>query len=287
MPTPRVILITGTSSGIGLATALAFARQGDHVYATLRNPAKSGPLRERAGAEGLRVDLLTLDVQDAASITQAVGQIIARHGRIDVLVNNAGAGYLGTTEQTNMTDLRRTFDINFFGTWQVTQVVLPHMRAARSGHIISVTSIGGLIGQPFNDAYCAAKFAVEGMMESLAPVMARFGVSVVLVEPGAVQTEFVANVGVSLGEEGSRSGQPSGPYDALLTSYLSAAGAAYAGAQTADEVAAVITAIAAEAQPHLRYQTSESIRGLTALKYVDPTGDSVVRLTGSRLPEPG
>ncbi|MGI8748610.1 MAG: SDR family oxidoreductase, partial [Deinococcus sp.] len=212
MSTKRVVLISGTSSGIGLASALAFARNGDRVYASMRDPGRSGPLLERARSEGLKLELLALDVQDEASIGRAVAEVLARQGRIDVLVNNAGVGYLGTTEQTGGADLRRIFEVNFFGTWGLTQAALPHMREAGSGHIISVTSIGGLIGQPFNDAYCAAKFAVEGMMESLAPVMERFGVRVSLIEPGAVSSEFVANLGVSLGEgSGPSSGPPAGP----------------------------------------------------------------------------
>ena len=284
MSSNRVVLITGTSSGIGLATALAFARNGDQVYASMRNLDKSGPLMERARAEKLHLNLLPLDVQDAGSIERAVAQIMAAQGRIDVLVNNAGAGYLGTTEQTGLADLRRTFEVNFFGTWGVTRAVLPHMREARSGRVISVTSIGGLIGQPFNDAYCAAKFAVEGMMESLAPVMQRFGVWVSLVEPGAVNTEFLANVGVSLEQEAPPQAS-AGPYGAMLSAYLGGAGAAYAGAQTGDDVAAVIVGVASEAEPHLRYQTSEGIHKLTALKFVDPGGDSVLKLTGSRLPK--
>jgi NAD(P)-dependent dehydrogenase (short-subunit alcohol dehydrogenase family) len=283
MSTPRIVLITGTSSGIGLSTALAFARNGDQVYATMRNLNKASPLLEQARKTGLTLEVLALDVENTASIQAVVEQIITQHGRIDVLINNAGAGYLGTTEQTSMEDVRHVFEVNFFGTWQVTKAVIPHMRAAGSGHIISVSSIGGLVGQPFNDAYCAAKFAVEGMMESLAPVLQRFGVHVSLVEPGAVNTEFVANVGVTFG-------LPMGttdPYSPMLTSYLSGTEAAYAGAQTGDDVAAVLVAVAADAAPHLRYQTSDSIRQLTGLKYVDPTGDSVVQLTGSRLPQSG
>ena len=191
-------------------------------------------------------------------------------------MNNAGAGFVGTTEQMALDDVRRVMEVNFFGTWQVTQAVLPHMRGAGSGRIITITSIGGLIGQPFNDAYCAAKFAVEGMMESLAPVMRPYGVHVSLIEPGAVRTEFVANVGRP--QEASQ-----GPYHTMLSAYLDSVEGAYAAGQTGEEVAEVIVQVAGEAQPKLRYQTSDMIRGLTARKYVDPTGESVLAITGSRL----
>lgn len=109
-------------------------------------------------------------MQDDGSIAECVGETIKSHQRIDALVNNAGSGLRAGLEQTTDDELKRVMDVNFFGVWRMTRAVLPVMRAARSGRIIRVWSIGGLIGQPFNDAYCAAKFAVEGMMDSLAPV---------------------------------------------------------------------------------------------------------------------
>lgn len=273
------VLITGTSSGIGLAAALAFARQGAHVYATMRDTGKANPLRQATALENLTIDILPLDVQDRASIEQVIATILERHGQLDILVNNAGAGFVGTTEQTSVEDARRVMDVNFFGTWQVTQAALPAMREAGSGRIITLSSIGGLIGQPFNDAYCAAKFAVEGMMESLAPVMRLFGVHVSLIEPGAVRTEFVANVGRSEAEN-------AGPYDSMLAAYMGGMDAVYAAGQTAEQVAEVIVQVANEPQPQLRYQTSAGIRELTGRKYVDPTGESVLAITGARLKRP-
>ena len=173
-------------------------------------------------------------------------------------------------------------DINFFGVWRVTRAVLPAMRTARSGRIISVTSIGGLIGQPFNDAYCAAKFAVEGWMESLAPVVKRLGIHVSLVEPGPVNTEFVA--AVRAGAAGRRELE-SEPYRPLLAAYLAGTQEAFATVgQTRDDVAAVIVEAATAESPHLRYVTSEVVRGLVARKYVDPTGDTVLTMAGARLP---
>src|SRR5213080_757154 len=152
----RIALVTGTSSGIGLSTAVALARKDFTVVATMRNLGKAAALQARAKADGVALDVRQLDVQDEHSVDACVRDVLRDHGRIDVLVNNAGAGFLGTLEQTSFEDLRRTMDINFFGVWRVTRAVLPAMRTARSGRIISVTSIGGLIGQPFNDAYCAA-----------------------------------------------------------------------------------------------------------------------------------
>src|SRR5947208_15214972 len=190
----RIALVTGTSSGIGLSTAVALARKDFTVVATMRNLGKAAALQACAKADGVALDVRQLDVQDEHSVDACVRDVLRDHGRIDVLVNNAGAGFLGTLEQTSFEDLRRTMDINFFGVWRVTRAVLPAMRTARSGRIITNTSIGGLIGQPFNDAYCAAKFAVEGLMESLAPVARRVGVWISLIEPGPVNTGFVASV---------------------------------------------------------------------------------------------
>jgi len=278
----RIALVTGTSSGIGLSTAVALARKDFTVVATMRNLGKAAALQACAKADGVALDVRQLDVQDEHSVDACVRDVLRDHGRIDVLVNNAGAGFLGTLEQTSFDDLRRTFDVNFFGVWRVTRAVLPAMRAAGSGRIISVTSIGGLIGQPFNDAYCAAKFAVEGWMESLAPVVKRLGIHVSLVEPGPVNTEFVA--AVRAGAAGRRELE-SEPYRPLLAAYLAGTQEAFATVgQTRDDVAAVIVEAATAESPHLRYVTSEVVRGLVARKYVDPTGDTVLAMAGARLP---
>lgn len=278
----KVALITGTSSGIGLSTAVLLAQEGFTVVATLRNLAKSGALEERAAAAGVSLDIRQLDVQDDASVTKCVQGVLDSYGRIDVLVNNAGAGLLGSLEQTSFESVQRTLDINFFGVWRVTQAVFPALRTAGSGRIVTVSSVGGLIGQPLNDAYCAAKFAVEGMMESLAPVAKRLGVQVVLVEPGAVNTEFVASVLEGLGEPEPALQEVYGP---MLESYFGATQQTFASrGQSGDDVAKIILEAATTETPHLRYTTSEMIRGLVAQKYVDPTGDAVVALTGARLP---
>lgn len=153
------------------------------------------------------------------------------------------------------------------------------MRAARSGRIISISSIGGLIGQPFNDAYCAAKFAVEGMMESLAPVAKKFGVHVSLVEPGPVNTEFVASVvkqtdAIKIPD-----------YSPMMKAYLDGSRQFFAtSGQAGDDIAAVIVEAATATSPHLRYLTSDMIRGVASRKYVDTSGDSIVAMTGARLP---
>ncbi len=277
----RVALITGTSSGIGLATAVAFAKAGFRTIATMRDPAKAGALRERAARDGVAVDVRGLDVERPESVSECVSGVLRDCGAVDVLVNNAGAGFVAALEQTSEAELRRVMEVNFFGVWRATQAVLPAMRAAGRGRIVSVTSVGGLFGQPFNDAYCAAKFAVEGAMEALAPVAARFGVQVALIEPGPVHTEFVASVMRT--SPVARATAPDA-YSELIGRYRASTANAFASlGQTGDDVARVILEAATAEKPHFRYATSEFVRGLAAQKFVDPTGDSVVAIFGARL----
>ena len=165
-----VALITGTSSGIGLSTAVAAAKHGFTTVATMRNTSKDGALRAAAEEAGVSTSTsAALDVVDEASITSCIDGVVADHGSLDILVNNAGRGFVGTIEQVSMAEMREVMEVNFFGVVAATKAAMPHLRAAR-GRVITVTSVGGVVGQPFNEAYCAAKFAVEGFMESLAPV---------------------------------------------------------------------------------------------------------------------
>jgi NAD(P)-dependent dehydrogenase (short-subunit alcohol dehydrogenase family) len=279
MNSKQVALVTGTSTGIGLSTAIFLARAGFHVIATMRDTTKSQPLKERATAENLQIEIVQLDVQSDASIKTCVDGVMSRHGRLDVLVNNAGAGFVASTEQMPMANLQNVMDVNFFGVWRCALAVLPIMRRAKSGRIITVSSIGGLIGQPFNDAYCAAKFAVEGMMESLAPVAKCFGVHITLVEPGPVNTEFVATVTKHRAQTATID-----DYAPLLERYINNSRQVFATAgQTGDDIAAVIVESATAATPHLRYQTSELAKSIAGRKYVDVTGDSIIAMTGARL----
>ncbi len=188
---------------------------------------------------------------------------------------------LGSLEQLSPEVLTRVMDTNFFGVCHTTRAVLPSMRERGSGRIITVTSVGGLLGQPFNDAYCAAKFAVEGLMESLAPVARQFGIHVSLVEPGPVHSAFVDSARARSGATLS-SDVPG--YAELLSRYAAAVQGVFAEhGQTPDDVGRLIVEIARSPSPHLRYPTSPYARGLVARKYVDPSGDSIVELFASRL----
>lgn len=276
-----VALITGCSTGVGLHSAVRLAELGFTVVATMRDPAKQQPLLDEAAKAGVALEVAALDVCSPASIDAAVAGVIAAHGRIDVLVNNAGAGFLASVEQTSDEDLRRVMETNFFGVWNVTKAVLPHMRAAGSGRIISVTSVGGLLGQPFNEAYCAAKFAVEGMMEGLAPLAQQMGIAVCLVEPGPINTEFVASVGSSSRQVVASLAEP---YATLAHRYMGSTGDVFAKfGQTGDDIARIIAALTQAENPDFRTITSDFAMATVASKVVDRTGNSVVEVFAQRL----
>jgi NAD(P)-dependent dehydrogenase (short-subunit alcohol dehydrogenase family) len=179
------VLITGCSTGIGYLAALRFARSGHRVYATMRNLAKAGPLREAAAAESLDVRVFELDVDSQASIDRAVAQVLADAGGvIDILVNNAGVTGLGAIETTTDEDLHATFETNFFGPLRLIRAVLPGMRERRSGAIVNVSSAAGRLSGPAYVAYHSSKWALECATETLGIEVRQFGVRVAAVEPG-------------------------------------------------------------------------------------------------------
>ncbi|WP_328787189.1 MULTISPECIES: SDR family NAD(P)-dependent oxidoreductase [unclassified Streptomyces] len=273
----RTVLITGTSSGIGLAAAIAAARAGWRTVATLRDTGRADALRKAAVEAGVELDVRQLDVVDEASVAAAVEGVIADYGRLDAVVNNAGAGHVGTLELESVADVRGVMEVNFFGVLNVSKAALPHLRAT-GGRLITVTSVGGVIGQPFNEAYCAAKFAVEGYMESLAPVAGAVGVSVSVIEPGAVATEFVNNIGLDLEARIAAAG----PYSDALRHYVErTVGQFMNGAQTpAGAAESVMEALTAD-RPAFRIQTSQWARDFTGTKLADQDGSAVVGMTGT------
>lgn len=191
-----IALITGTSSGFGLLTALTLARRGYKVIATMRDLNRKDELVEQAEQAGVleRIHLMTLDVTDESSVASAIHAVTELFGRIDVLVNNAGFAVGGYVEEVSMEAWRRQMETNFFGLIAVTKGVLPIMRMQRAGLIINVSSVSGLTGFPGYAPYAASKFAVEGFSESLRQEMLSFGVRVVLVEPGSFRTPIWGKV---------------------------------------------------------------------------------------------
>jgi NAD(P)-dependent dehydrogenase (short-subunit alcohol dehydrogenase family) len=187
-----VVMITGCSSGFGFASALAFARAGDRVYATVRELAKGAELAKRAATERLDIRPVALDVTRAATFPAVIDAIVAESGRIDVLVNNAGILRPGAFEDVDEPTLREVMETNFFAPFLLARSVLPQMRRQRSGYIIMISSLSGIAGLAGDVAYAASKFAVEGASEALRHEVDRFGIRLALVEAGLYATGIFA-----------------------------------------------------------------------------------------------
>jgi len=261
----KVALITGCSSGMGLYAAVSFAQKGFKTYASMRNLAKADTLKEVAKEKGVEVEIVQLDVDDAASIKKCVEDI----GRIDVLVNNAGFAAYGCIETMDIDLIKKTFETNVFGVIQLMQAVLPGMRERKSGLVINVSSISGILGSPFNDAYVSAKQAIEGLTEAMAPVYKQVGVNLVLVEPGATKTDFVKNVktsGVVVPEE----------FKAMQGSTGKAFGKEFETAQTAEFLGEAIATIATKEKPNFRNMPNPDSLTFSACKLADPDGNKTI-----------
>ena len=203
-----VVMITGCSTGFGLETALAFARRGDTVYASMRNLDKSTALMERAEAETLQIELLRLDVTDDESVSGAIGHIENEHGAVDVLVNNAGVVHEGSVETINIDNARAVMETNLWGAVRTIRAALPAMRAKASGVIINVTSVAGRVpGTGYNGWYGASKRALNTLSEALVMELDGLGVRVACIEPGFFSTEIMQN-------STRRQLDESGPYSA-------------------------------------------------------------------------
>jgi len=273
------VLITGCSSGIGQAAALALHEAGRTVVATARNPDTLSGLAGR----GLRT--LALDVTDESSMRAAVDAA----GPIDVLVNNAGYGLYGTVEQLPMAEIRRQFETNFFGLVRLTQLVLPGMRAAGGGRILNVSSMGGRATLPGGAFYHASKYAVEALSDALRMEVARFGIDVVLIEPGPVRTPWndvaAGSVAASAaGSNGNGNGNGADPYagfkDAVTAAFSTATDGPLARfSSSADDIAKVITRAVTARRPRTRYLINPVARTTVTLRrwLPDRAYDAVLR----------
>lgn len=181
---PKVILLTGASSGIGYDTAMLLARQGHRVYGAARRVEKMEPLRQ------FGVLPVGMDVTDQASMEAGVAAVIAAEGRIDVLVNNAGYGFFGAIENVSMEDARRQMEVNLFGLAALTRLVIPHMRARGGGRIINVASVAGRTVFQFGGWYHVSKYSVEALSDALRIELKPFGIGVSIIEPGAIRTDW-------------------------------------------------------------------------------------------------
>ena len=256
----KVAVVTGSSSGFGLLTVVELVKAGFFVVATMRQPDRRTRLDEALARSGKdlssRVEVRQLDVTEFERIPTVMADIARTHGRIDVLVNNAGFGVGGFAEDVLLDELRMQLETNFFGQVAVTKAVLPTMRAQRSGHIIMVSSILGLIGQPMVSSYCASKHALEGWAEALRIEVRSLGIKVVLVEPGAYKTDiWTRNVMVSRG-----STDASSPNKDRSRRYVE--GVKESQREMADpaEVAQLIAHITQDSNPRLRYRAGKDAK---------------------------
>lgn len=269
----KIVLITGTSTGLGVATAVQAAQAGHTVYATMRNTQKRDSLDAAAQAAGVSLNVLQLDVQDTASVNAAVDAVINEQGRIDVLINNAGMGYVRSLEQAEEADIQKILDINYTGVARCIKAVMPHMRKARAGHVINISSVGGLVGQPFNEIYCGAKFAVEGLTEAMASyITPAFGIYFTAIEPGGITSEFANTVLEQVEQTG---GMLEDEYLPILQKYISGSQSRQETGiyQTADEVAEVVMKVMGSEKPPVRTRTSQWSEDFSKLKTgLDPDG---------------
>jgi NAD(P)-dependent dehydrogenase (short-subunit alcohol dehydrogenase family) len=267
------VLITGTSTGIGRATAEAFLDAGWTVYATARDTDDVADLAE-AGCETLE-----LDVTDDEQIRAVVEQVVDETGRIDCLVNNAGYGQFGPLEDVPMETVHEQFEVNVYGPHRLTRAVLPHMRDQQSGTIVNLSSVAGRVSTPGMGVYCGSKFALEGMSDALRSEVQEYGIDVVLVQPGPVDTNFADNAAEKLDGKLERSGV----YGDLYSFYEEQQifGGASALASRADAVAAVILEAACSPDPEPRYPVGQVARvSLLARFAPDRIRDAVFRLAG-------
>lgn len=269
----KIVLITGASTGLGYETAILLAKQGYKVYATMRNLNKQDTLLQIAQENNLDIIIQQLDVTDIESIQTTVKRILKNEEKIDILINNAGAGFVKTTEHASDDEIMWQLNLNLMGVIRMTKAVLPSMRARREGHIINISSVGGLVGQPFNEIYCATKFGVEGYTEALSSyVQPKFNVKFSVIEPGGIQSEFTNNVMAQLDSTG---GIQSDEYKPILNTYLNSLKKNYGpgSSQTSNEVAQVILDTIENEEPSIRTRTSPWSETFTELKTkADPTG---------------
>lgn len=272
MKNPQVVVVTGASTGLGLAVAVKAAQQGAIVYATMRNLTKRDALDTAARKADVTLSVLPLDVEDTKSVQTAVDTVIDEQGRLDVLVANAGVGFARSTEQASESDIAWVMDVNFMGVVRCVKAVIPTLRQQRSGKVIAISSVGGLVGQPFNEVYCASKFAVEGYIESLASYVGpAFNLHFTAVEPGGIASEFANSALRQIEQSG---GMLDDEYLPVIQKYLGTRQERTDGVyQTPDEVAQVVIDCMQASSPPVRVRTSEWARQFTQLKtQADPDG---------------
>jgi NAD(P)-dependent dehydrogenase (short-subunit alcohol dehydrogenase family) len=254
----KVALVTGSSSGIGYETSLLLARNQFVTYASMRNLKKGDELMKIASQETIPLKVIELDVNDNVSVNDAMDTILKQNGRIDVLVNNAGYSVFGSLEELSLEEIKDQFETNFFGAVRAAKAVIPAMRKQSSGTIVNVSSIGGKVGLlPYFTAYHASKFALEGYTESLRQELVEFGINVILIEPGAVGTNFMDNM-----KTGKNYNPNESPYAKTIQRVFEGAQVIMANTIHPREVAQVILNAVNSTSPNVRYSVGKDAESI-------------------------
>ena len=261
MSANQVAIVTGSSSGIGMDTAVTLARNGFLTYATVRNMEKSSIIKTAAEKEKLPIKVVHLDVTDDQSVNNAIRTIDSEDGRIDVLVNNAGYGLVGAFEDLSIDEIKNQYETNVFGLMRVTQAVLPIMRRQKSGIIVNVSSGAGLFGYPGGSAYVSTKFAVEGLSESISYELGPFGIKVVLIEPGFIKTNFANAMLI-----GKKAQDLNSPYSKMMQRMQANSGEMTKNASRVDVVSKAILEAVTNKSPNLRYLAGRDVETWAASK---------------------
>ena len=274
----QTVLITGATDGLGKAAALLLAENGFRVFAAGRSAEKRAQLDTLANEKKLPLETLGMDVCDDGSVQRAVNLVYQKAGTIDVLINNAGLAYVATVEDMTMEDWRRQFETNFFGVVRVTQAVLPKMRERRSGRIIMISSVSGLVTPPTQGAYSASKHAMEGLSNALRHELYPFKVKTILIEPGYIVTN-IQQTAVQLVQRYQEKIQ-NGPYAKVYAGSWSGAKSSRAKSKTTPEDCARIILRAIEApKPKPRYGVTPLATTLKWVKRLLPDSaiDAMIR----------
>ena len=262
----KIAVITGSSSGFGLLTAVELAKAGYKVVASMRNLGRRAKLDQAAASLGVgaKIDVRRLDVTEIATIPEFVEGVVRDYGRIDALINNAGFAVAGFAEDIKLEELRTQFETNFFGPVALTKAVLPAMRKQRSGHIIMISSIGGLTGAVTISSYSASKFALEGWTETLRLEVNALGIKVVLIEPGSFQTDIWTR-GAVMGEKAVTETSPNFQRSLKMRERVAAI-----PKRDPIEVAKLIARVTQDPNPKLRYLVGSDAKMQLALKRILP-----------------
>jgi short-subunit dehydrogenase len=260
----KVVLITGSSSGIGLATSIFLARKNYLVYASMRNLKRSKELKKIIRDENLPIIILKIDVTKQNTINQAIKKIMKSSGKVDVLINNAGFGLFGCIEDLSINEIKQQYETNVFGQLRMINSVLPIMRRQKSGYIVNISSIGGRVSYPISGVYNSTKFALEGLTEALKIEVKKFGIKVILIEPDIVRTNFAKSLKFGKKVNGES------PYKSVYEEYIPYYSSSELIGINPEEVAKTIYRAINSKNPKFRYIVGSDALKIAFLRNIFP-----------------